>query len=276
MAIKDILILLDIVKVGPAMEFALDLAAKTGARATGVALAIDPLVPGFIAGPIPIQLIEAAREEGLKTASVAIEQFEKLAAGYAVLAESRVAEVLLGGISERFIAQSRVTDLIVVGQDDSVAPEPMRTDIIEAVLFEGCAPVLVVPTIAKPVFSPKTIMVAWDGSRPAARAVHAALPILALAERIEIMMVGAATDVPGEPGADLATWLARHDLKVNIEAIHNPGIDVSNALLNIASDRGVDLLVMGAYGHSRVREFLLGGATRDILATMTVPTLMLH
>jgi nucleotide-binding universal stress UspA family protein len=277
MAIKDILHLIDNdAKPGPAAGVALDIATRQDAHVTGVALAIDPIVPGFIVAPIPVELIEAARDDALKMADDAVRRFRAAAKLAGAAHETRVAEVLMGGVPEQFLAQCRVTDLVVIGQDDPSKPEPMREILIEQALFEGTAPILVVPYIAKPAFAAGRVMVAWDGSRTAARAVHAAMPLLAQADTVSLVMIGRATAAEGEPGADVATWLARHGLKVDIETIPAPGVSIADAIINHSSDRGFDLVVMGGYGHSRVREFLIGGATRDILASMTVPVLMAH
>ena len=120
-------------------------------------------------------------------------------------------------------------------------------------------------------------MVCWDGSRQAARAVGDALPLLAKAGRVEIVMI---TNERGKQdeieGADIGQHLARHGLNVDVHRIAGGNIDVADALLSHAADSGTDFMVMGGYGHSRLREFVLGGTTRGILQTMTVPTLMAH
>jgi nucleotide-binding universal stress UspA family protein len=152
----------------------------------------------------------------------------------------------------------------------------MREAMIETALFEGCAPVLLVPYITRAPLSFGRVTIAWDGGRTASRAVHAALPFLKLAGKISIVMVGKASSIPGEPGSDIATWLSRHGLDVDVVTVEAPDISIADALLDHAADKSVDLLVMGGYGHSRVREFLLGGATRGILGAMTVPVLMAH
>jgi nucleotide-binding universal stress UspA family protein len=119
-------------------------------------------------------------------------------------------------------------------------------------------------------------MVCWDGSRSAARAVGDAMPFLVRAKVVEVVIVGGGVKTDEIAGADIAQHLARHGAKVELKQIVAPDIDAANALLSHAADVSADLMVMGGYGHSRLREFVLGGVTRSILATMTVPTLMSH
>ncbi len=120
-------------------------------------------------------------------------------------------------------------------------------------------------------------MVCWDGSRPAARAIADAMPFLEKAKRVELVIV---TNEPGKKdeieGADMGQHLARHGLKVEVKRINSGGIDVADALLSHAADSGADFIVMGGYGHSRLREFVLGGVTHSMLRTMTVPVLLSH
>ena len=136
-------------------------------------------------------------------------------------------------------------------------------------------PVLVVPYAGRHEGLGSRVLVAWNASREAARAVHDALPLLTRARSVVVLAV----DPPDEdhiPGADIAAHLAHHG--VHVEARHTvaPDIEVGDELLNLISDLGADLLVMGAYGRSRWREAVFGGATRHILAHMTVPVLMAH
>lgn len=262
--------------LGAAPALALDLAGRFGAHVDAVALAVDPIVPGFVVAPLPIEVIEQARAQALGAAQAAVRRFDDAAKAAGVSCEARIQEILMGGVPETFVAGCRATDLVVVGQDDPDHPEPMRDTMIESALFDGAAAVLVVPYVTTKPLALDRVTIAWDGGRAAARAVHAALPFLEKAKRITVLMVGKAGSVPGEPGADLAVWLSRHGLDVEIETIEAPEITVADALLDHAADKSVDLLVMGGYGHSRVREFLLGGATRGILASMTVPVLMAH
>jgi nucleotide-binding universal stress UspA family protein len=277
MAIKDMLVLVDQAKAdGPTAHVAIDLARRAGAHLTGISLAVDPMVPAMVTAPVPVEFAEHARTEAIEAAKEAAGAFAAKARVEGVPVETRVIEVLMGGAPEAFLTQCRLTDLVVIGQDDPDKPEPLRDMILEAALMEGGAPLLVVPHIVRGALSLNRVMIAWDGSKTAARAVRAALPFLTLAGRVGVVMIGGALEQPGEPGADVATWLARHGISVDIQHVPAPETSVADALLNHAADNGYDLMVMGGYGHSRMREFLFGGATRDILATMTVPVIMVH
>jgi nucleotide-binding universal stress UspA family protein len=120
-------------------------------------------------------------------------------------------------------------------------------------------------------------MICWDGGRAAARAVADSMPLLKKAKQVEIVVI---SDKPARqdevPGADLGQHLARHGLKVTVKRITSPDIDVPSTILSYAADSSADMIVMGGYGHSRLREFVLGGATRGLLESMTVPVLMSH
>jgi nucleotide-binding universal stress UspA family protein len=140
-------------------------------------------------------------------------------------------------------------------------------------------PALVIPYIGARAIPPKRAMVAWDGSREAARAVNDALPFLRLATSVTILVVDAErrpSQLGEQPGADIATHLARHSVKVEVRQVHGGGLATGDVILSQASDEGTDLVVMGGYGHSRFREMVLGGATRHLLDHMTCPVLLSH
>jgi nucleotide-binding universal stress UspA family protein len=166
----------------------LDLAARTGAHVTGLTVAFEPVVPGFIAAPMPPDYVEIARNQALKAAKEAGETFNELARKAGVTAEIRTAEIITGGSTETILAHCRLTDLVMIGQENPDDPEPMREMLIESVLFEAGVPVLVVPYIGS-TLPLKNVMVAWDGSPTASRAVHAALPLLQMAEKVTVMIV---------------------------------------------------------------------------------------
>jgi nucleotide-binding universal stress UspA family protein len=182
-----------------------------------------------------------------------------------------------GGIS----LHARYCDLTVVGQEDPQEPSPaLMSGFPEYVAMSSGSPTLVVPNIGNFSTVGERVLIAWNASIQALHAVRGALPLLRRASSVEVVVFNAASrrDVYGdEPGADIALFLTRHGVKVNVmqEEIGSE-VDVGNALLSLAAGLGADLLVMGCYGHSRFREMLLGGATRVILESMTLPVLMAH
>jgi nucleotide-binding universal stress UspA family protein len=138
--------------------------------------------------------------------------------------------------------------------------------------------VIVVPFIRAAATIGERVLVAWDGGREAARAVNDALPILERAKSVTVLSVNPASEDGSrrEPGADISLHLARHGVKVEAQRRITTEISAGDAILNEIASKGSDLLVMGAYGHSRLRELVLGGVTRQILGSMTVPVLMSH
>jgi len=276
MAIKDIFTIVDVFDDAmPGPNAALALAAGTGAHVTGLALAMEPLAPGFLAAPIPADYIVGALEESERQAKAAADRFAAAAAAADVRAEART-QTLLAGATQPIVAQAHLSDLVVIGQENVDQPEPMRASLIEAMLFDAGVPLLVVPNgyRATPKFG--RVVIAWDGSSTAARAVHAAMPVLQMASAVEVTIVASAKAWSGEPGADVATYLARHGLEVEIRTVTREAGDVGQTLIGHLREVGADLCVMGAYGHSRLREFIIGGATRTMLDRMEVPTLMVH
>ena len=163
-----------------------------------------------------------------------------------------------------------------MGQPDRDKSAPVEV-VDEGVLFESGRPVIFVPYIQKAALKLDRVMVCWDGSRAATRAIADSLPFLQKAKKVEIVIVASKAGKTDElPGADLGQHLARHGLQIDVKRITSPDVDVPSALLSHAADSSADMIVMGGYGHSRLREFILGGVTRGILESMTVPVLMSH
>jgi nucleotide-binding universal stress UspA family protein len=181
--------------------------------------------------------------------------------------------------ADGLVLQSRYGDLVVLGQvspDDPVSPLEEETP--EYVAMNSARPVLVVPYAAHFEAPFKHVLVAWDGSMEATRAVTAAIPLMEQAGKVTLAVfnAGRSPDTHGsEPGADMALYLARHGIRVEVSS-QVTTIDIGSALLSFAADIDADLLVMGCYGHSRFREIMLGGASRTVLQSMTLPVLMAH
>ena len=259
-----------------AADFALSVSVAFNAHIAAIGFAYEPVLPALDMGNgIPLDVIDAEREDNKKAAAETISRFEKSARLGGVTSESRVIEASFAGAGHAFGEIARSFDLSVVGQSD---PKAMSNDlIIEGALFDSGRPVLVVPYIQSAGLKLDRVTVCWDGSRNAARAVNDAMPLLSRAKAIDVVtVIGEKDKVDALQNAAIAQHLSRHGLSVELRMIAVGNLDVANAVLSDAADRGTDLIVMGGYGHSRLREFVLGGATRGILGTMTVPTLMSH
>jgi nucleotide-binding universal stress UspA family protein len=175
--------------------------------------------------------------------------------------------------------QARYADLVVIGQQNEEWPSGISKELERALPLAAGRPVLLVPYAFEERTLGKRIMVAWDASREAALAVRDALPLLSRASQVHVVTVDAMATAEGhgeEPGADIALYLARHGVKVTVSRQDSAGVDAGNVLLSRAADLQSDLIVSGAWGHSRLQEFVLGGVTRTLLSSMTVPVLMSH
>ncbi len=257
-------------------NYAVSVASAFQAHLAGVSFFYEPIVPVTDMGGIPADYIEAQRAENEKIATDAKVGFDETVRRAVLSSESRIVTAEFAEAPNIFSRLARRFDLSVVSQAGS-NKHVLDELIIESALFDSGRPVVVVPYIQRAALTLKRVMVCWDGSRNAARAVSDAMPFLEKAETVEVVtIVGEKGKSDELPGADIAQHLARHGLKVELRR-ESPGtIDVANELLSLAADLSTDFLIMGGYGHSRLREFILGGATRGMLASMTVPTLMSH
>lgn len=275
--IKDLVVNLTVgADRDPVAQFAVSIAATFQAHIAGIAFAYDPVITPTVMDGLSAAWVDAQRTENHAAAQEAIDRFEAAAKREGLAAEHRIIEASLGRAAKLFGRMTRRFDLAVVGQTD---PERVLPDdlLIEAALFESGRPMVVVPYIQREGLKLDRVLVCWDGSRSAARAVADSLPFLKRGKLTEIVIVASTGGKADElPGVDLGEHLARHDLNVEVKRLVAPDIDVSNAVLSYAADCAADFIVMGGYGHSRLREFVLGGATRGILQSMTVPVLMAH
>ncbi len=275
--IKDIIVNLSVARNGSTVgNYAVSVAAALQAHLTGIAFIYDPVVPISGTGYIPADVIESQRADNETAAEAAIKDFTAATDRAGISAEPQMLGASLTGAGDQFARMARRFDLAIVGQ---AQPEmsTMEQIIGETTLFESGRPIIMVPYIQKAPFKTGNVMICWDGSRTAARAVADAIPILGKSSRIEIVSVTSERGKQDEiEGADIGQHLARHGLKVDVHRISRGNIDVADALLSHAADSAADLMVMGGYGHSRLREFVLGGVTRSIFQSMTLPVLLSH
>ena len=281
MSWKDLLVVLD---AEPAARGRIDLAAALAERFSAHVSALYalpvPRVPRHLGyyDPALIDPFFAALREKARAAAVEVHEafdvatrLRRLSAEWREIPEGPDAAAAL---------HARYADLAILGQldPDRVESELVRPRPEEVALASGRA-VLVVPYAGHFADVGQRVVIAWSPTREAARAVADATPLLAAAEQVSVLTIDPpeAPDRPGElPAPDIAAHLAGHGVKARIETTISTGLPVGEVLLSRLADFGADLLVMGAYGHSRTCEMLLGGVTRSVLRNMTVPVLMSH
>jgi nucleotide-binding universal stress UspA family protein len=276
--IKDIIINLEHQDVrDPARDFSISIAEIFDTHITGVAFAYTPDFPSDAMMVLPSDILEQIVAESERSARAAIERFDAAARRSLISAERRLLRTIGAEAPAILSTLARRFDLSVFMQS-----EPGRVDnddMIETALFQSGRPVIVVPYIQKDGLKLDRVVCCWDGSRAAARAINDALPLLAKATSVDLLIVlNENTNVENKEvrGVEIAAHLARHDVKVQIETVPAPDIDVPNAILSYVADNSGTLIVMGGYGHAKLREVILGGVTREMLRSMTVPVFMSH
>ena len=276
MAFKDILVYVDATTLAPrCLDAATMLAAAHDAHLTALHVSAPPFIMGDFG---PGGAAEVIRWQEGQARMVAGRAEQEVAAARQRSGREIEWRRAAGEIPATVQLHGRYADLIVVGQGGRPEDESMVADFLPETIVMGCGrPALIMPTYGKFPTIGDRVLVAWNRSREATRAVHDALPILARASTVQILEVNPPADrAPHVSGADIALHLARHGVKPEVEAATVSDIDIGATILSRAADLGSDLLVMGAYGHSRMRELTLGGATRHLLKHMTVPVLMSH
>jgi nucleotide-binding universal stress UspA family protein len=275
MTYKDILVYADSDKAGEKrLDLAANLASPHKSHVVALHVSTPPYMPAIAGAEIPIELITAQEEYQRQQAEAARQAVERVRQRSGVDFEWRLAAGELAGTA---LLHSRYADLVVIGQASSEEDDPLETDILpESIIFGAGRPALIVPRYGNFLKCGERVLIAWKRTRESARAVHDALPLLTRAKSVLVMEINPDQGDKHIAGADIALHLARHGVKADVSSTVASEIDVGNAILSRASDVGADLLVMGAYGHSRLREFVFGGVTLEVLRHMTVPVLMSH
>ena len=227
----------------------------------------QPLIPIMVEGyGIPPDVIESQRVENEKAARAAMDQLDEAARRPHVSAEARMVDAPVTSAPDLFASIARRFDLSVIGQPQPDKPALDRL-IVEAALFDSGRPVLIVPYIQRAGLKLDRVLVGWDGSRTRRSRRRRRDAVDRAGQATEIVIVDDESAKSDEmPGADIAHHLARHGVKAQVKRIVSTETDVASTILSHAADASADLLVMGGYGHSRLREFVLGGATRGNLA----------
>ncbi|MDR7146860.1 universal stress protein [Rhizobium sp. BE258] len=278
MSYKTILAILDTADNSATVaDFAFSIAAANNAHVIGLhaeTLSAVPLVaPMEIPDPVAVQALQdMAHSETLEVERI----FRQKAEASGVPFEWRSFATATGYGSAPLIETARSADLLIASQADPAKPSDSHVD-VDSFLFESGRPVLMIPYILRTPKPIKRVLVAWNSSKEAARATLDALPILKAADEVEVFSVDpvdTATQSAGMAGADIAANLARHGVKVSLATAESANKSASSVIENRLSDNSVDLLVMGAYTHSRLWQLIFGGTTKSLLQSMTALTLL--
>jgi nucleotide-binding universal stress UspA family protein len=282
MAYKDLLLQLSSypeATASPAIEQAVSFAEVIGARLSALTFEIEIHVP---ANPLALAILDVpgmvAVEKGksVTNARDLVSVFSSTAAKHGVAADHIVERGRAGQVPEIVTEYARLRDLTMIPVGE---PAGFQQYIAECVIFGSGRPVLVLPEAPKQraEIALDVIGVAWDFSRPAARAVADALPLLQRAKTVRVVTItNEKTIETRRSGSELARHLACHGVEVVLEEEDVGGRSIGQALQAYADARSLDVLVMGAYGHSRMRDFVLGGATKSIVASPPLPVLLSH
>jgi nucleotide-binding universal stress UspA family protein len=279
MAFKSILtVVSDEALTQSSVEHAAAVATGFGAHLDVMCLGVDRTQTGYYYAGANAMVMQ----EALSRATAEAEALEQAARAQLGMSECRWAVesgvAQLADIGRHVASRARFTDLVVLpkpyGDGRGVELEP----VVEGAMFEGQVPVLVVPDDVTPSAQPKRVVIGWNESAEALRAVRAALPLLVSAEPVDVVVIDPPQHGPNrsDPGGLLSQYLARHGAKAEIDVLSKTLPRVSDVLQRHVSDVDADMVVMGAYGHSRFREAILGGATRYMLEQARVPVFMAH
>lgn len=273
MALRDILVHLDDHKeLGQRLDTACALAVEHAAHLTGLYVMHPLQMPVYAEVQIPGAILAEHEQALRRKASAAQGAFAAAAERGGCAYEWRCVE---GYTDQALIEQARYTDLLIVAQAQEGGLQSADAAIDDRVILGSGRPVLVIPYIGTQAPPGRRVLVAWDASREAVRAVGDALPLLQRAAHVTVLAVNP-PEQEEVAAADICLHLARHGVSAEASQTVAKHLDVGDALLSRAADLGVDLIVMGAYGHSRLRETVFGGVTRHLLRHMTVPVLMSH
>lgn len=261
-----------------AVDGSISLAAACGAHLDAIAVGYEKVtIPVAVEGGTAIgEIFEFERQRALERAEAALAIFDAEARNANISYSSRAVVASPADAGAMVGASARLHDLTIVSQ-----PEHNRDTydnyLPQEVLFESGGPVLFVPHTFHGRLDAKRIGICWDGSRQAARALHDAMPLLPLADALTVLTIVGSHVIPNESSSEqLIRYLARAGLPAKLVSISIDRSNIQPAILSLAADENLDMLVMGGYGHSRLQEAVLGGVTREMIRSMTVPTLMSH
>lgn len=261
----------------PVMDGAISLATRCQAQLDAVSVGYESSSLPLVAegGAAVASIFEVEREKALERAQAALAVFEAEAKRAGLVHSSRAISALQGEAAAILGATARLYDLTIVSQPE-FARDTFDNTLSQEILFQSGGPVLFMPYTFKGAFQAKRVGICWDGSRLAARAVRDAMPLLEQAQAITVITINAANVPADATAAHLVRYLAPLKVPTEVDSLKSEKANIQSSILSLAADESLNLLVMGGYGHSRLKETVFGGVTRDMLESMTVPTLMSH
>lgn len=258
------------------LDTAVALARREDAHLDVLVLGIDQTQYGYFSAGAGIAMVQETLTQAIAGAQALEAKVRQRLGAEEIRWSVDRAVAQLGGVAPLVAHRARFSDLVVQTRPYGAGRSAADEAVVEAAMFDGQAPVLVMPDgmIDPPAFD--RVVVAWNQSPEAMAAIRRALPILKRATMVDITIVDPPAHGPerSDPGGMLSQWLSRHDVRAEVSVLARTLPRVSDVLARHIRDRDADLLVMGAYGHSRFREAILGGATRDMLETTEVPVLL--
>ena len=279
MAIKDILVHLSGTKYGHVVvDAAITLAERHDARLIGIFAGVPYDMPTYVVAQLPPEVIQQHQQNVEENEAAAKTAFEETCKKNGISCETRSGD-WRDQVEDVICAHARYADIVVMGQPNDDVDAQRTRAIADHVILGSGTPVIVTPRTPALKGMGTKVLIGWDGSDHAARAVRNALPILKSAKSVKVLCVDPKPGVRGLgdlPGADLARYLASHGVNAEADHYKSEGKGVGVVLLNEAANIGADMIVVGGYGHSRLGELILGGATNTLLDSMTVPVLFAH
>jgi nucleotide-binding universal stress UspA family protein len=257
--------------VNPVIELCGDI----GAHLNLVVFGVMQTIPTATYGGMPDYYLTDEHDRIIREARERAAAVEKLIQE-AYLSASVLVECVDAGMIGRTMSKHALYADVTIFPNGSIPEHEFSTDAFNGILFNSGQPVIVLGAGEKPLPTAKRVIMAWNGEPEAAKAVHRSLPLLQSAQDVHVVIIDPSGNSGANPGDDLAAFLTRHGLKVTVDQLPSAGKEVAEVLLQHAMDKDADLIVMGAYGHSRLREWLLGGTTRDLLTKAKLPVLMVH
>lgn len=277
MTIKNILVHVDHSKAcSHRVKAAIELAKQYGARLSALFVVPDYFMPAYVEAQVSADVIAEMNDQARKQAEEAMENVRQQVTSSGLSLDAYVEDGNLINILNDY---ARYTDLLILGQSEPEDPDNVSDSLADHLVIEGGSPCLVIPYIGCRKTLGKRILLAWNESRESSRALKDSLPLLQQAQIVSVLFIKPKSHDEAQTRQQekaLLTYLSDHDIEGEINLCIDSQHNTGDIMLAEAIDNDIDLIVMGAYGHSRLREIVLGGATRQLFQQMTVPVFVSH